>query len=126
MKYKCGDFVYISDVNNTDSIYPLQIIDYDEKNDKYRCVSSSTYSPGDDGTFICIVSSKYIDAYEFTDSCENKDCFRLPNGDLLFPSNIDQNFFDICEYFDGKMVLIRRAFRRRKPFEIPTIINSSK
>lgn len=112
MKFKYGDFVYIP----KEGVSEMQVIDFDEKKQKYRCVFFCSYSPGDDATAIEFVAEEELDLIR-----NDKGEYEYQDEEPFFPRDIDQNYFDIYEYIDGKDVLIRKEFRKRKPFEIPTV-----
>ncbi len=120
MKYKYGDIIYCKNYLILDNEpFPMQILSYDEKKEKYLCVFASEYSPGDIGTCIYLIAESNLEYFEKVDEAYSKEIKRIFNP--LFPKNMDIRYFDIDEITDkGEVVVYRKTPLHRKEFYIPT------
>lgn len=119
MKYAYGDIVCQKKCGPFDSPFPLQVISFDDKKNKYLCLDTTEYSPGDFGTCLYLLAAADLVSFSSIDPEYSEEIKSIYNK--LFPSDLDTAYFDIYEVEEGKISLVRKAFRPRKEFEIPVL-----
>ncbi len=112
MKFKYGDLVYhkMSTGPQYGGITALQVMEYDHKKRKYKCVSFDTYIIYDDAISFAYVKE---DELEFINKITDEREFYI-NGQVPFPKNMDDTYFDIYDWEKNESKLIRKSLRQRK------------
>lgn len=120
LKYKYGDIIYCKNYLILDNEpFPMQILSYDEKKEKYLCIDTSEYSPCDVGTIIYLIAESDLEYFEKIDEAYSKEIKKIYNS--LFQENTDTRYFNIYEVTEkGEVVLYRKTPLHRKEFYIPT------
>lgn len=105
MKFKYGDLLY--HIPTSQPYYAgatvVQVLDYDKKRKKYRCVCFDTYIIYESYfiVYICEEELDYLNTLTDTKSL-------YIDGKPPFPINIDDTYVDICDDENGKCKLIRK------------------
>ncbi|MEG2269986.1 MAG: hypothetical protein RSC27_01445 [Bacilli bacterium] len=126
MKFKYGDLVYSTELRKIEHLFPMLVIKFYSKKDKYLCLTASRYSPGDEGTIFYLVAESELTMFEHFDGEDGEEF----NDDHIewvkkvftdmFPENINVVYFDIYTIKNNEVVEVYRPVLHRKDFEIPT------
>lgn len=120
MKYKYGDLVYHKSSTGSQygGISALQVMEYDRERKKYKCVSFDTYTIYDDAISIAYVKE---DELEFMSKITDEKEFYV-KGNVPFPKNMDDTYFNVYDWNGNESKLIRNRVRQRKDiYKIPTL-----
>ncbi|MCH5172537.1 MAG: hypothetical protein J1F31_06905 [Erysipelotrichales bacterium] len=117
-KYNFGDIVYyvpLYDKNNNDINY-LQIMDYDVKKVRYKCILFDPSNPISSFSIYYLFEQDLDFASNINADIDKK--FK-PDGKVIFPKNLDDDYIDVYDFVEGKRKLIKKAIKQRKDGELP-------
>lgn len=120
MKFKYGDLVFYKSSTGPQygGISALQVMEYDYNKRKYKCVSFDTYIIYDDAISFAYVKE---DELEFMNEITDEKEFYI-NGQVPFPKDMDDTYFNIYDWEKNESKLIRKRLRQRKNVhKIPTL-----
>ncbi|MCH5180527.1 MAG: hypothetical protein J1F32_04895 [Erysipelotrichales bacterium] len=117
-KFNFGDIVYYVPLfnENTDNINYLQVMEYDVKKVRYKCIFFDHNDPIASFSIYYLFEQDLDFAHNISKNVEKK---YKPNGKVIFPKNIDEDYIDVYDFVDGKRKLIKKAIKQRKDGELP-------
>ena len=115
MKFKFGDLVHYKPFYEPNCPCVLEIIDFDEKKQKYICMEVDIGFPGED-LIICLCSETDL---EYLSAVADVNEYLYDGEPLITNPNLDLYYFDVFEFVGKEEIKIRSAVRRRPPTGIP-------